>query len=150
MPLGEFVVAYLRRLGVTHIFGLPGDLVLGLFQSLARDRGLEMVTFSHEPAVGFAADGYARATRRLGVICVTYGAGGHNIVNPIAAAYAERVPLLVISGGPGAEEARRSNIHHMVKSIDSQQRVLSEVTCDARILRHRSSRPRRSTSWSAR
>ena len=95
-----------------------------------------MVTFSHEPAVGFAADGYARATRRLGVICVTYGAGGHNIVNPIAAAYAERVPLLVISGGPGAEEARRSNIHHMVKSIDSQQRVLSEVTCDARILRH--------------
>ena len=136
MPLGEFVVAYLRRLGVTHIFGLPGDLVLGLFQSLAKDRGLEMVTFSHEPAVGFAADGYARATRRLGVICVTYGAGGHNIVNPIAAAYAERVPLLVISGGPGAEEARRSNIHHMVKSIDSQQRVLSEVTCDARILRH--------------
>ncbi len=136
MPLGEFVVAYLRRLGVTHIFGLPGDLVLGLFQSLARDSGIEMVTFSHEPAVGFAADGYARATRRLGVICVTYGAGGHNIVNPIAAAYAERVPLLVISGGPGAEEARRSNIHHMVKSIDSQQRVLSEVTCDARILRH--------------
>ena len=39
MPLGEFVVAYLRRLGVTHIFGLPGDLVLGLFQSLARDAG---------------------------------------------------------------------------------------------------------------
>ena len=136
MPLGEFVVAYLRRLGVTHIFGLPGDLVLGLFQSLARERGIEMVTFSHEPAVGFAADGYARATRRLGVICVTYGAGGNNIVNPIAAAYAERVPLLVISGGPGAEESRRSGVHHMVKSVDSQCRVLSEVTCDARILRY--------------
>ena len=136
MPLGEFVVAYLRRLGVTHIFGLPGDLVLGLFQSLARERGIEMVTFSHEPAVGFAADGYARATRRLGVICVTYGAGGNNIVNPIAAAYAERVPLLVLSGGPGAEESRRSGVHHMVKAVDSQCRVLSEVTCDARILRH--------------
>jgi TPP-dependent 2-oxoacid decarboxylase len=135
MPLGEFLVAYLRRLGVTHIFGLPGDLVLGLFQNLARERGIEMVTFSHEPAVGFAADGYARATRRLGVICVTYGAGGNNIVNPIAAAYAERVPLLVISGGPGEEESRRSGIHHMVKSIESQWRVLSEVTCDARILR---------------
>ena len=136
MPLGEFLVAYLRRLGVTHIFGLPGDLVLALFQSLARERGIEMVTFSHEPAVGFAADGYARATRRLGVICVTYGAGGNNIVNSIAAAYAERVPLLVISGGPGAEESRRSGVHHMVKSVDSQCRVLSEVTCDARILRH--------------
>ena len=136
MPLGEFVVAYLRRLGVTHIFGLPGDLVLGLFQSLARERGIEMVTFSHEPAVGFAADGYARATRRLGVICVTYGAGGNNIVNPIAAAYAERVPLLVISGGPGAEESSRSGVHHMVKAVDSQLRVLSEVTCDARLLHH--------------
>ncbi|HTO05875.1 MAG TPA: thiamine pyrophosphate-binding protein [Myxococcota bacterium] len=135
MPLGEFLVAYLRRMGVTHLFGLPGDLVLGLFQSLARERELEIVTFSHEPAVGFAADGYARATRKLGVICVTYGAGGNNIVNPIAAAYAERVPLLVISGGPGAEESRRSGIHHMVKSIESQWRVLSEVTCDARILR---------------
>ena len=135
MRLGEFLVAYLRRVGVTHLFGLPGDLVLGLFQSLARERELEIVTFSHEPAVGFAADGYARATRRLGVICVTYGAGGNNIVNSIAAAYAERVPLLVISGGPGEAEARRSNIHHMVKSIDSQWRVLSEVTCDARILR---------------
>jgi indolepyruvate decarboxylase len=136
MPLGEFLVAYLRRIGVTHLFGLPGDLVLGLFQSLARERALEIVTFSHEPAVGFAADGYARATRRLGVICVTYGAGGHNIVNPVAAAYAERVPLMVISGGPGAEEARRSSIHHQVKSLDSQWRVFQEVTCDARRLLH--------------
>jgi indolepyruvate decarboxylase len=136
MPLGEFLVAYLRRMGVTHLFGLPGDLVLGLFQSLARDRALEIVTFSHEPAVGFAADGYARATRRLGVICVTYGAGGHNIVNPVAAAYAERVPLLVISGGPGAAEARMSSIHHQVKSLDSQLRVFEEVTCDARRIQH--------------
>jgi indolepyruvate decarboxylase len=136
MPLGEFLVAYLRRMGVTHIFGLPGDLVLGLFQSLGRERALEIVTFSHEPAVGFAADGYARATRRLGVICVTYGAGGNNIVNPVAGAYAERVPLLVISGGPGEAEAKLSSIHHQVKSLDSQCRVLSEVTCDARILRH--------------
>ena len=136
MPLGEFLVAYLRRMGVTHLFGLPGDLVLGLFQSLARERALEIVTFSHEPAVGFAADGYARATRRLGVICVTYGAGGHNIVNPVAAAYAERVPLLVISGGPGEAEARLSSIHHQVKSLDSQWRVFQEVTCDARRILH--------------
>ncbi|HXZ84104.1 MAG TPA: thiamine pyrophosphate-binding protein, partial [Myxococcota bacterium] len=136
MPLGEFLVAYLRRMGVTHLFGLPGDLVLGLFQSLGRERALDIVTFSHEPAVGFAADGYARATRRLGVICVTYGAGGHNIVNPVAAAYAERVPLLVISGGPGEAEARQSAVHHQVKSVDSQWRVFQEVTCDARRLLH--------------
>ena len=99
MALGDFLASYLKRAGVEHIFGLPGDLVLGLFQRFGRDRGLDLVTFSHEPSVGFAADGYARASRRLGVICVTYGAGGHNVVNAVAGAYAERVPLLVISGG---------------------------------------------------
>jgi indolepyruvate decarboxylase len=136
MPLGDFLVAYLKRAGVTHIFGLPGDLVLGLFDRFGRARDLEIVTFSHEPAVGFAADGYARSTRRLGVVCVTYGAGGHNIVNAIAAAYAEQVPLLVVSGGPGEAEQKLSGIHHQAKEIESQCRIFGEVTCDARILGH--------------
>ena len=135
MPLGDFLVAYLRRAGVTHIFGLPGDLVLGLFHRFGAARDLEIVTFSHEPAVGFAADGYARSTRRLGVVCVTYGAGGHNVINPVAAAYAEQVPLLVVSGGPGEAEQKLSGVHHQVKDVESQSRIFSEVTCVARILR---------------
>jgi len=134
MPLGDFLVAYLKRAGVTHLFGLPGDLVLGLFHRFGRDRGLEIVTFSHEPAVGFAADGYARSTRRLGVVCVTYGAGGHNVVNPVAGAYAEQVPLLVVSGGPGDAEAKIAGVHHQAKDIAGQCRIFAEVTCDARIL----------------
>ena len=136
MQLGDFMVAYLRRAGVTHIFGLPGDLVLGLFHHFGRARDLEIVTFSHEPAVGFAADGYARSTRRLGVVCVTYGAGGHNVVNPVAAAYAEQVPLLVVSGGPGEAEQKLGGVHHQVKDVEGQFRIFREVTCDARILRH--------------
>jgi indolepyruvate decarboxylase len=135
MRLSEFLVAYLRRMQVRHIFGLPGDMVLDLFQSLGREHGLEIVTLSHEPGVGFAADGYARATRRLGVICVTYGAGGNNVLNPVAGAYAERVPLLVISGGPGSAESAMFRVHHQVKTVETQQRIFSEVTCDARILR---------------
>jgi indolepyruvate decarboxylase len=135
MRLGDFLVAYLRRAGVRHIFGLPGDLVLGLFQRFGRSRDLEIVTFSHEPSVGFAADGYARSTRRLGVVCVTYGAGGHNVVNPVAGAYAEQVPLLVVSGGPGEAEQKLGGVHHQAKSVDSQWRIFQEVTCDARILR---------------
>ncbi|HSJ96742.1 MAG TPA: thiamine pyrophosphate-binding protein, partial [Myxococcota bacterium] len=54
MALGDFLVAYLRRAGVTHLFGLPGDLVLALFHRFGRERALEIVTFSHEPTVGFA------------------------------------------------------------------------------------------------
>jgi indolepyruvate decarboxylase len=134
MRLGDFLVAYLRRAGVTHLFGLPGDLVLGLFHRFGRD--LEIVTFSHEPGVGFAADGYARSTRRLGVACVTYGAGGHNLVNAVAGAYAEQVPLLVVSGGPGEAEQKLSGIHHQVKDVESQWRIFREVTCAARIVRH--------------
>ena len=136
MKLGDFLVAYLKRAGVTHLFGIPGDLVLGLFHRFGRDRDLEIVTFSHEPSVGFAADGYARSTRRLGVVCVTYGAGGHNVLNPIAGAYAEQVPLLVISGGPGEAERKLSGVHHQAKDVEGQWRMFREVTCDARILRH--------------
>jgi len=136
MALGDFLVAYLKRHGVTHLFGLPGDLVLGLFHRFGRDRALEIVTFSHEPSVGFAADGYARSTRRLGVVCVTYGAGGHNVVDPIAGAYAEQVPLLVVSGGPGEAEQKLSGIHHQVKDVDSQWRIFQQVTCAAQIVEH--------------
>jgi indolepyruvate decarboxylase len=136
MALGDFLVAYLKRAGVAHIFGLPGDLVLGLFHRFGRARDLEIVTFSHEPSVGFAADGYARSTRRLGVVCVTYGAGGHNVVNPVAGAYAEQVPILVVSGGPGEAEQKLSGVHHQVKDVEAQCRIFSEVTCAARILRH--------------
>jgi len=127
MALGDFLLAYLKRAGVEHIFGLPGDLVLGLFHRFGRDRGLDLVTFSHEPAVGFAADGYARASRRMGVVCVTYGAGGHNIVNPVAGAYAERVPLLIVSGGPGDAEQKIALIHHQVKDVEAQCRIFGEV-----------------------
>ena len=136
MALGDFLVAYLRRAGVTHIFGLPGDLVLGLFHRFGASRGLDIVTFAHEPSVGFAADGYARSTRKLGVVCVTYGAGGHNVVNPVAGAYAEQIPLLVVSGGPGEEESQLAGVHHQVKDVEAQCRIFSEVTCSARILRH--------------
>jgi indolepyruvate decarboxylase len=136
MLLGDFLVAYLRRAGVSHIFGLPGDLVLGLFQKFGQARDLEVVTFSHEPTVGFAADGYARSTRRLGVVCVTYGAGGNNVVNPIAGAYAEQVPLLVVSGGPGAAESELASIHHQVKDIAGQYRIFKEVTCAATVIEH--------------
>ena len=136
MPLGDFLVAYLKRAGVTHIFGLPGDLVLALFHRFGRDRDLEIVTLSHEPAVGFAADGYARSTRRLGVVCVTYGAGGHNVINPVAGAYAEQVPLLVVSGGPGEAEQKLSGVHHQAKDVEGQCRMFAEVTCAARVLRH--------------
>src|SRR3989454_1117475 len=135
MPLGDFLVAYLRKIGVTPLFGIPGDLVLRLFSRLGTPRGLKIGPLSHEPGVGFAADGYARATGQIGVVCVTYGAGGHNMVNPVAGSFSERVPVLVISGGPGEEERKLGTlIHHQAKEIESQFRIYQELTCAARVL----------------
>src|SRR6516162_6219191 len=135
MTLGDFLVAYLRRVGVRHVFGIPGDLALKLFFAFGRKQDLHIHTLSHEPGVGFAADGYARATGKIGVICVTYGAGGHNLVNPVAGSFSERVPLLILSGGPGDEERKLGTlIHHQAKEIESQLRIYRELTCAARLL----------------
>lgn len=135
MKLGDFLVAYLHRIGTRCIFGIPGDLALKLFFALGRKRGLEVFTLSHEPGVGFAADGYARASGKIGVICVTYGAGGHNMVNPVAASFSERVPLLIMSGGPGEEERKLGTlIHHQAREVESQMRIYQEVTCAAHVL----------------
>src|SRR5438046_3551043 len=132
MRLGDFLVVYLQKIGVQHLFGIPGDLVLRLFARLGRPRGLRIVTFSHEPGVGFAADGYARATGRLAVVCVTYGAGGHNMVNPVGGSFSEHVPVLVISGGPGEEERKLGTlIHHQAKDSESQLPSYRDATCAA-------------------
>lgn len=113
MKLGDYLVAYLKKIGVSHLFGIPGDMVINLFLKFGRPKGLKIITLSHEPGVGFGADGNARSTGRIGVICVTYGAGGHNMVNPVAGSFSERVPILVISGGPGEEERKLGVlIHH--------------------------------------
>ncbi len=135
MKLGDFLVAYLRKIGTEHLFGIPGDLALKLFFSLGRKHGFQVHTFSHEPGVGFAADGYARASRKIGVMCVTYGAGGHNTINPVAGSFSERVPILIFSGGPGEEERKLGTlIHHQAREIESQHRIFKEVTCGSAVL----------------
>src|SRR6185295_2773981 len=133
--LSQFLFDRLWQAGVRHIFGLPGDFVLNLFEALEDDGRFRLVRLSHEPAVGFAADGSARITGGLGVCCVTYGAGGLNMINAVACAYAEESPLVVLSGGPGRVEKQRGIlIHHEVKSFDSQRQVYREVTEYAEIL----------------
>lgn len=135
MTLHDFLFDRLWQTGVRHIFGIPGDFALTMYQALEADGRFQLVRLSHEPAVGFAADGAARITGGLGVCCVTYGAGGLNMVNSVACAYAEESPLLILSGGPGLGERRRGiHVHHQVKSFESQLKVYEEVTEYAAIL----------------
>ena len=129
MKLHQFLFDELHARNVRHIFGIPGDFVLALYNALQDDNRFRIITLGHEPAVGFAADGYARVTNGLGVCLITYGAGGLNMVNAIACAYAEESPLIVISGGPSSfEKTAGLLVHHEVKTFESQLRVFREVT----------------------
>jgi indolepyruvate decarboxylase len=128
MELCRYLFARFKDAGVRHVFGIPGDFFLPFFRALEAEPGLEPVILTHEPSVGYAADAYARL-RGLGVAAVTYGAGALNMVNAIAQAYAERSPVLVLSGAP--EIVHRDPdalLHHRVKTFASQLRVYREVT----------------------
>jgi indolepyruvate decarboxylase len=133
--VGEFLVQAVKNAGAKSVFGIPGDMVIRFFKVIEDDSDLKLYTFSHEPGVGFAAVALARASRKPAVACITYGAGGLNMVNAVACAYAEKTPLIVISGGPGeGERVKDAFLHHMVKDFDSQLKVYKEVTAEAVVL----------------
>ena len=131
MNLVESLLHALKAHGARQIFGIPGDFALPYFRVIEQSQILPLYTLSHEPAVGFAADASARAHPGLGVAAVTYGAGALNMVNAVAAAFAEKSPLVVLSGGPGKGESRSGLLlHHQAKTLDSQFQMFREITCD--------------------
>ncbi len=130
MQLAEAVLEALRAYGAREIFGIPGDFALPFFKVVEESGVLPLHTLSHEPAVGFAADAAARFHGGLGVATVTYGAGAFNLVNSIAGAYAEKSPVVVISGAPGRRESSSGLLlHHQGRTLDTQARVYAEITC---------------------
>ena len=131
MQLAESLLHALKAHGAREVFGIPGDFALPFFKVIEESRILPLYTLSHEPAVGFAADAASRMNCALGVAAVTYGAGALNVVNAVAGAYAEKSPVVVISGAPGKGEASTGLLlHHQAKSLDSQSRIFREITCD--------------------
>ena len=142
MNLGQALLTALQEHGARQVFGIPGDFVLGFFKVIEESGILPLHTLSHEPAVGFAADAAARVAGGLGVAVVTYGAGALNALNPVAAAYAEKSPLVLISGAPGQREGRGGLLlHHQVKRLDSQYAIYREVTCDQALLQDMTDAP---------
>lgn len=126
--LGKFLFDYLHSQGIETAFGIPGDFVLPTFRHLDKSK-IDIVTMTHEPSVGFAADCYARS-KGLGLAVVTYCVGGLNMLNSIACAYAEKSPVIVISGGPSPNDRNEDQLlHHKVRNFDTQRRVFEEVTC---------------------
>ena len=126
MDIAHALIEALVQRGVRRVYGVPGDYVLGLFDRFEQSP-IEMVCTAGEEGAGFAADAHARL-QGLGVAVVTYGVGALKLLNPVAGAYAERSPLLVISGAPGVRESDgHALLHHSIRASDTQQRFFNEV-----------------------
>ena len=133
MKLLDFLYHRLKSYGVDHIFGIPGESVHVHFHMLEKSP-LKTVIMTHEPCVGYATDAYSRI-RGLGACLVSYGVGSLNVVNAVGQAYAECSPMVVISGGPGVTERRKySHLHHKIRSYETHQRVMSEITAESIII----------------
>ncbi|MBO2632706.1 acetolactate synthase 3 large subunit [Shewanella algae] len=94
----SMIVRSLIDEGVKHIFGYPGGSVLDIYDALHQKSDIEHILVRHEQAAVHMADGYARATGKVGVVLVTSGPGATNAITGIATAYMDSVPLVVLSG----------------------------------------------------
>ncbi len=95
---GEMIARALEDEGVEYIFGYPGGAVLHIYDALFKESKIPHVLVRHEQAATHAADGYARATGKPGVVLVTSGPGATNAVTGIATAYMDSIPMVVLSG----------------------------------------------------
>lgn len=131
--IGEYLIRRLQDYGIRHVFGIPGDFVLH-FYGMLQDSPLDVVGTTREDNAGYAADAYARV-HGMGCACVTYCVGGLSMCNSIAGAYAEKSPVVVISGAPGVEEQRANPLlHHRVGDFSTQREVYQKITCATAVL----------------
>jgi len=127
LSIGEYLIKRLLDYGVRDIFGIPGDYVLAFYAMLEKSP-INTVGCTREDCAGFAADAYARVNN-IGAVCVTYSVGGFSLCNSIAGAYAEKSPVVLISGAPGLRERfKNALLHHRVGGFRTQFEVFRHLS----------------------
>lgn len=130
ITVSEYLLARLKSLGVDHVFGIPGDFILPFFQIMEKNEVMH-VAACNELNAGYAADGYARL-KGLAAAAVTYGPGSFSIVNAVAGAYAESVPMLIISGAPETSlfiQDPKPAIHHLLPNdFEASREIFEKLT----------------------
>ena len=130
MTVGRYLIQRLQEIGLHHIFGVPGDYVLD-FMDRILESNIQFIGNCNELNAGYAADAYARISG-IGAICVTYGVGGLSAINAASGAYAERVPVVFISGAPNsAQRLAHTHMHHLATTYDMQLDMYRKVTVDS-------------------
>ncbi len=124
--IGQYLIQRLQDYGIADVFGIPGDYVLS-FYAMLEESPINTIGCTREDCAGFAADAYARV-RGMGALCVTYCVGGLSVCNSVAGAYAEKSPVVVISGSPGLRERIHNPLlHHMVRNWRTQYDVFEKL-----------------------
>ncbi|TWU29971.1 alpha-keto acid decarboxylase family protein [Bythopirellula polymerisocia] len=124
--IGEYLIRRLQDYGVADVFGIPGDYILS-FYTMLEEGPLNTIGCTREDCAGFAADAYARV-HGMGALCVTYCVGGLSVCNSIAGAYAEKSPVVMITGSPGMRERIHNPLlHHMVRNFRTQYDVFEKL-----------------------
>jgi pyruvate decarboxylase len=129
--LGSHLARRLVQIGISEVFSVPGDFNLTLLDHLIAEPGLNLVGCCNELNAGYAADGYARS-RGVGACVVTFTVGGLSVLNAIAGAYSENLPIICIVGGPNSNDYGTNRIlHHTIGLPDFTQelRCFQTVTC---------------------
>ncbi len=124
--IGEYLIQRLLDYGINDVFGIPGDYILS-FYTLLEEGPINAIGCTREDCAGFAADAYARVNG-MGALCVTYCVGGLSVCNSVAGAYAEKSPVVMITGSPGLRErVHNPLLHHMVRNFRTQYDVFEKI-----------------------
>ncbi|CAI9753923.1 unnamed protein product [Fraxinus pennsylvanica] len=129
--LGRHIARRFVEIGIEDVFSVPGDFNLTLLDHLIAEPGLNNIGCCNELNAGYAADGYARA-RGVGACVVTFTVGGLSLLNAVAGAYSENLPVICIVGGPNTNDYGTNRIlHHTIGLPDFSQefRCFQTVTC---------------------
>ena len=129
--VGDYLLDRLAELGVSDIFGVPGDYNLEFLDHVVAHPAIRWVGSANELNAGYAADGYGRL-RGMSALVTTFGVGELSATNAIAGSYAEHVPVVHIVGGPSKDaQATRRALHHSLGDGDFEHffRISREVTC---------------------
>jgi indolepyruvate decarboxylase len=127
ITVAQYLLFRLKEIGVDHLFGVPGDFVLGFFNQVLKS-DLMYVGTCNELNAAYAADGYARI-RGIGAFASTYGVGELSAINGVAGAFAERVPVVVITGSPATINFRtRPLLHHTLGDYQIPLRIYEKIT----------------------
>ena len=131
--VGSYLAARLSQIGLTHHFAVAGDYNLALLDQLLTNKAMAQVYCSNELNCGFSAEGYARAHGAAAAV-VTFSVGALSAINAIGGAYAENLPVILISGAPNSNDRATDHIlHHTLGTHDFlyQLEIAKKLTCAA-------------------